>query len=267
MSLNKKIGKLRAVLHHGKGVRGRLAVAGIFCKNGGLLPFKKPARLLSLQTPWPGAPFLKLRDNAGDAILFSEVLAEEDYAILRTLDLQPKCVFDIGANIGLASFFLKTLYPEVRIYGFEPSPEEHEILEKNYAEWSGCTALPYAVGDHESDDVRFAANPDKTGGQHLAACGEEGEWNYIQVKMRRIDKLIQNADLPVPDLVKMDIEGGEVNALCGMGDYIDKPAAYILETHSASLHEQCLGKLKVCGYQVRLDVARNEMARILCLTK
>ena len=267
MSVQKKIKKLRAVLRHGRGVSGKLALASIFCKNGGLLPFGKNKKMLCIPTRWSGAKTLTLRDNAADAILFSEVLAEEDYAILRTLHLEPDCIFDVGANIGLASFFLRTLYPKASIVGFEPSPKEREILEQNYADWSGCTARPYAVGAEDNDDVRFASDSEKSGGQHLAAPGEAGDWNFITVKMRRLEKLIRDEKLPAPDLVKMDIEGGEVDALHGMGEYLDRPAAYVLETHSPALHEECLAILTRSGYRVRLDVARNADARILCMTK
>ncbi len=239
----------------------------LFAKHGGLLRYQGDGVRICIGTTHSGAPRLHFRDSGPDGILIAELLVEEDYKALRSLNLKPDVIFDIGANIGLGSFFMKTLYPEARVVGFEPSKAEGEVLARNYADWPGCELIPVAVGDQDGVNMRFAVHPDKTGGQHLAGEGDEAGWNYVEVPMRRIDALIGEGRLPAPNLVKIDVEGAETAVLKGFGRFLDVPAAYIMETHSESLHTECMNLLQARGYAVASDVPRGAGARILCMVK
>ncbi len=245
----------------------KLELLRLFACHGGLLSFGNGVELKSIGTRFEGAPRLHYRDTGPDGILVTELLVEEDYKALRALQLQPKVILDIGANIGLGSFFMKSLYPAARVIGFEPSRAEGEVLARNYAAWSACEWLPVAVGDQDGVNLRFAVHPDKTGGQHLATEDEADGWNYVTVPVRRIDALVDEGRFPLPDLVKIDVEGAEVAVLTGFGRYVDAPAAYIMETHSPVLHGQCLTLLQDKGYRVAADSPRGAGARILCMIK
>lgn len=266
MSLSRKLAMLGASLRLGRTLGDKAALLRLFAKHGGLLRYAGDKVLMSIGTMHPGAPRLHFRDSGPDGILIAELLVEEDYKALRSLNLRPRMIFDIGANIGLGSFFMRTLYPDAKVAGFEPSKAEGEVLARNYADWPGCELLPVAAGDQDGVNMRFAVHPDKTGGQHLASEEEEG-WNFVEVPMRRIDALIDEGRLPTPDLVKIDVEGAEVAVLRGFGRYLDAAAAYIMETHSESLHKECMDLLRAKGYTVADDVTRGAGARILCMVK
>ena len=267
MSLQRKCAMLGASLRLGRTWSDRLELLRLFAKHGGLMPYAGGHHLKSIETNFEGAPRLHFRDSGPDGILIAELLVEEDYKALRGLGLRPRVILDIGANIGLGSFFMKSLYPAARIIGFEPSQAEGSVLARNYASWSDCELLPVAIGDQDGVNMRFATHPDKTGGQHLAGAGDEEGWNYVCVPMRRVDALVNEGRFPVPDLVKIDVEGAEVAVLHGFGRYLNAPAAYIMETHSVSLHEACLNLLRAEGYRVVSDTPRGAGARILCMVK
>lgn len=246
----------------GRRFEDKAALLRLCASYGGLAAFK--GGRLRLETTVPGAPRLHLRDTAADAILMVEVLMEQDYRCLSRLSFTPRYILDIGGNVGLGSFYLKSLYPEAQITGFEPSPAEFEMLSANYAEWSGCVARQLAIGEEDGASLRFAVHPEKTGGQHVLAEGESSEgWHEIQVMARRVDRLIEEGTVRVPDLVKMDIEGAEVSALRGFGRYLEDVRAVVLETHSHELHQACLDLLGRAGHRVLDDTARSADARIL----
>ena len=59
-----------------------------------------------------------------------KILRGESYPIFNFIP-KPKNIFDIGANIGAASFFFAENYPESKIYSFEPARDLMPILQKN----------------------------------------------------------------------------------------------------------------------------------------
>lgn len=261
MGVTRKLTMASVALRLGRQLRDKGTLLRLCASYGGLGSFR--GGVLEILTNCSAAPVLYLRDTAADTILMVEVLMEQDYRCLRLLHFVPQQILDIGANIGLGSFYLKSLFPEAGITGFEPSPEEREILSRNYDAWGDCQALPYAVGDVDDVEIRFAVHPERTGGQHVLKNETLGDWHEIHCRQRRIDCLIEQGSIPVPDLVKMDIEGAEVEALRSFGSYLPKVGAFVLETHSPSLHQACLEILVSSGHRVLSDVARSSDARIL----
>ena len=265
MGLSRKISILATAFQLGRRWEDKAALLRLAASCGGLQPFSGGP--LVIETTSPAAPRLHIRQTSSDAILLIEVLMEKDYRCLERLSFTPASVVDIGGNIGLGSFYLKTLYPQAQITGFEPSPAEFQMLSANYAEWPGCRAFQQAIGDEDGATLRFAVHPDRTGGQHLLGDSDSGDWQEISVKTRRLDCLIREGSVPLPDLVKMDIEGAEVAALDGMGDFLPQIRALVLETHSVSLHEACLKKLAESGHRILHDQARSTEARIILAEK
>ncbi len=265
MGLGRKISMAAVALRLGRRFEDKAELLRLCACYGGLSRFR--GGHLTVETTAPGAPRLHLRHAQPDTILMVEVLMEQDYRCLESLSFTPASILDIGGNIGLGSFYLKSLFPKAEIIGFEPSPAEFEMLTANYAEWPDCRAFQNAIGDVDGAHLRFAVHPDRTGGQHVLGEGESGDWQEIQVTARRVDCLIQEGIAPVPDLVKMDIEGAEVMALRGFGSYLSKVRAFVLETHSAELHAACIRLLTEAGHTVLSDVSRSPEARILFTEK
>ena len=79
--------------------------------------------------------FVKTKKGQKEFIVFKKtlypfkILKGESYPIFDFIS-KPKYIFDIGANIGAASFFFAEHYPESKIYAFEPSSTILPILRK-----------------------------------------------------------------------------------------------------------------------------------------
>jgi len=230
-----------------------------------LLKFPRDGRVLRVATRHAGAPVLHLREQGSDAILLYEVLVAEEYRAIASLGLDPRNILDIGANIGLASFYLRTHFPNARLFGIEPSAKEMEILKMNYESWGNGVLLPMAAGDTDGIEVDFGVDAERTGGQHVVKGGATGEWKTEKILQRRVDRLIDEGTVLVPDLVKIDIEGAEVDALKGFGEYLAAPRAYIFETHSEELHQGCIDLLGKAGYKILQDKLVGRETRILCM--
>src|SRR4051794_17444067 len=68
--------------------------------------------------------------------------------------------------------------------------------------------------------------------------------------------------LPVPILLKIDVDGGEIEVLRGAHQLLNsRQALLVVETHSKQLEDACAGLLIDAGYDVR--IARNGWYRCL----
>ena len=65
--------------------------------------------------------------------LFREIFVKNVYFFGRYKQ-KKLLIFDCGANVGMATFYFKWLYPDSEIYAFEPDPTTFRLLEKNIAQ-------------------------------------------------------------------------------------------------------------------------------------
>ena len=92
----------------------------------------------------------------------------------------------------------------------------------------------------------------------------------LEVGIRSIDTLVEEGKIPPPNLVKIDVEGAELDVLRGATRIltVSRPLLF-LEAHSASLERSCSQMLRNLGYKVhRLgsEPSRDEHARhLVCL--
>ena len=73
------------------------------------------------------------RSSSSDMILIYEILLQSKYKseYFFPNELNPKVILDIGGNIGITSIYLSSIFPDAKIYTFEPIPDNFEILTKN----------------------------------------------------------------------------------------------------------------------------------------
>jgi len=72
-------------------------------------------------------------------------------------------------------------------------------------------------------------------------------------KTRTLDSLYANGRIRLPELVKMDVDGEELDVLQGSLKVISLAhPAYIIEVHSRQLEKDCTAFLKGLGYMVRI---------------
>jgi len=165
-------------------------------------------------------------------------------------------VFDVGANVGFYTLLAAKLVGNTgRVFAFEPAPRNLHYLRqhlalnrvRNAAIWS------VAVADR-SGTLSFDAGPNS----HMGRISTSGEFTVQAVSL---DELVTHEDLPPPNVIKMDIEGGEVQALVGARTVLTNHKPIILlATHGASVHQACCELLANCGYALRPVVAGATLA-------
>lgn len=167
--------------------------------------FKKSEVRISI--PWELAPTYCSR---------WEIPKEFEHLTVRWLTdyLRPGFVgIDVGANIGYFTVLMaKTVGPTGRVYAVEPAEDNLQYLRKNVErnQVDSVTILPFAAGS-QSRVRNFYLNKTRVlHGLYKHHLGELRE--IVQVREVRLDQLVKS---PV-DVVKIDVEGAELEVLEGM---------------------------------------------------
>ncbi len=66
-----------------------------------------------------------------------------------------RTVLDVGANTGQFAVAAAKLFPGPRVYSFEPLPACVTQLRRHASKLPNLTIYPFALGDHEADDLPF----------------------------------------------------------------------------------------------------------------
>ncbi|HEX7045615.1 MAG TPA: FkbM family methyltransferase [Burkholderiales bacterium] len=175
---------------------------------------------------WKGIP-LHYRPGTSDCGVIYEILMrpphKREYYVPAWI--RPATVFDIGGNIGITAVYLSTLFPDAKVYTFEPVPQNFAILEKNVATLKNVRAFPFGLGA-ESGQFEIYPSEDRAnlGGYSLHERRSEGANAGVDTKartvveIRRGDDVIAHEAIDRIDLIKIDTEGAEYEALTSIGD-------------------------------------------------
>ncbi|ACV24344.1 FkbM family methyltransferase [Methanocaldococcus fervens] len=131
----------------------------------------------------------------------------------------------MGANIGVATLYFKTLYPNSKIYAFEPVPETFELLKKNVGNLEGVEIFPYAVGSEGEITISYSE-----AGDVLSHKNGNLKKNVV-VKSISIKKFIEENKINHIDILKLDIEGSEIEVLRDLKDNFNIIDNIVMEWH------------------------------------
>ncbi len=170
--------------------------------------------------------------------------------------VQPGWVaFDVGANIGFVSLLLaKILGESGKIFSFEALPDNLERL-RTHVEINGLgerVNVILGAVSASSETVRFFVGPSGAMGKAEGSAGRsEGHRETLIVPGISLDDFVYREGNPPPQVIKMDIEGGEVLALQGMPHLLAEARPLILlELHGPEAARVAWDTLIGAGYQI-----------------
>jgi FkbM family methyltransferase len=194
------------------------------------LPRGTPATTLLI------SPKIETLDGASLAAQYCQIF--QNNAFLFQPDSARPRIIDCGANVGVFTLYFARRFPEARITAFEPDPRVFDVLAKNVAR---CCARSHivleqaAVTDCTDPFVSFC--PDHCdAGRIIESFQSEAS---IQVKAVRLrDYLSERCDL-----LKLDIEGAEVDVLNDCANCLGMVQRIFVEFHSFIRHPQRLDEM------------------------
>jgi len=140
-------------------------------------------------------------------------------------DLRPADVFwDVGAHLGMYTLPVGKYLRDGRVVAFEPDPVAAKFLKKNVSlnKLRNVFIVEKALCDRNGDGF---FDP------KLGRISDKSDKGVQVVECTRGETLVNGGKVPSPDVVKIDVEGGELEVVHGLGNLLHKIRVMIIEVH------------------------------------
>jgi len=157
-------------------------------------------------------------------------------------EYQFRTILDIGANDGEFAKNAREIFPHTKIYSFEPIPAVYQKLKEYFIEDKNFVAYNYALGNFSGDSVfymnEFSPSSSllemKEHKEHFDIALEE---TPISIKLERLDDFDFSEEIKRPLLVKIDVQGYELEVIKGGSEIIKSADAVVTEVSFTELYK------------------------------
>lgn len=154
---------------------------------------------------------------------------------LQSVGYQFSTVVDGGANTGQFARACAEVWPEAHIYSYEPLPLVSRALRQNLHDLADRVQIEEVALGAKEEVVIFHKTSYSLQSSVLTPVGIDYE--EIQVRQARLDDLLRDARLVSPVLLKLDLQGYELEALKGSTDLLHHVNAVLLEVGFEASYE------------------------------
>jgi FkbM family methyltransferase len=128
-----------------------------------------------------------------------------------------KTVYDIGAYHGGWSRTLKKFYPSVEIIMFEANPAHSDALSN-----SGIKFFNVALSNPGRQYVEFFNGQDSGDSYYKETTRHYDHKSSVQVKCHTLDDIVRDNNLAIPNFIKIDTQGSELDILAGASSLLSQ---------------------------------------------
>lgn len=181
--------------------------------------------------------------------------------------VEPFVIYDIGACVLHWTNVAKSVWPNSNIYCFEAMDSSEPIFIEN--------KVPYHIGllsDVDGKDITFYQNDTHPGGNSYYRENEQfnaevdkyfNDSHIRHYKSITLDSVVAAKNFPPPDMIKMDVQGAELDVLKGATQTLKSVKHLILELQrveynkGAPLREEVIAYLDSIGFRLETELFCN----------
>ncbi|MDO1448851.1 FkbM family methyltransferase [Rhodocytophaga aerolata] len=204
--------------------------------------------LTRLKKRWPVSGIVTLRfegtsfkayaacdDHIINNLFYESTYEQRELKIISILSKSCKVILDIGANTGIYSIVASLNNPSLKIFAFEPHPQNYVRLQKNVSLNQPNSVVPVqsAVGN-STGTIDFYIPADDSITDISSVSKEFSESIYrmnfkkIAVDLVTVDEFLELRQEQKVDVIKIDVEGYEYEVILGAYNTIKQQKPIIL---------------------------------------
>ena len=190
---------------------------------------------------FPAEMTFHYRPGTTDLLVLEQVFLDGEYHVEPIAPDSIEYIVDLGSNIGVTAMYWAQRYPRARMVLVEPDQENFALLQRNTSAFQDrCVLLNVAVADQRGEATFFRSEREYG---HSILKGDDSV-SEIRVRTLTVSDVIEEAGFPRVDLLKMDIEGGEIIVMPTIASWKHAPRYLIAELHPPyglrTFSEHCL---------------------------
>lgn len=194
------------------------------------------------------------------AYLFKEIFIWNEYFFKPSTNAP--IIIDCGANIGMSVFYFKKQFPNSKIIAFEANPYTYKLLANNVKINNLTDVETYNIALCEKDtEISFYID-NNIGTLRGSIKENRNGINELKIQAQKLSDYLKKYENV--DLIKMDVEGAEVNIINDLFETstINIAKEYIIEFHhnvlsSESKLSQFLHKFETNGFKYNIKASYN----------
>jgi len=166
--------------------------------------------------------------------------------LAKKFNIKPQVIYDIGSAVLHWERHARRIWRDSKIYCFDAFSPLEELYQKTNINYNMC-----CLSNVNDLEVKFYQNDFLFGGNSIFKEKNDKVFppeNFIVKKTITLDNLVESKNIPYPDLIKMDVQGNELNVIKGATNVLKCCSYLILELQEVEYNENAPMKDAVIEY-------------------
>lgn len=173
----------------------------------------------------------RLKNTAARNLKSGHIDSLEVLELIRS-ECTVRTIYDVGANVGTWSILARAIFPEARIIAFEPMRSHISEFENETRKLGNIQLYKLGLANSNTQmNLQVTSFSDASSILHgtalLCETYQISPAGVEEIHVARLDDLVEKERIAIPDLIKLDIQGYELEALKG-GIHTMQQTKYIL---------------------------------------
>jgi len=161
-----------------------------------------------------------------------------------------KTLIDVGSNKGQFGLLTRKFFPDIKIHSFEPQIEELNIQKKNLGS-NNINYYNFALGSEEKISNLYIT--ERKDSSSLLKPIETNSKKYLakeirKISVKRLDKLPGLNNIERPSILKLDVQGFELEVLKGSNEILNFIDYIITEVSFVEIYENQVMENKLVDF-------------------
>jgi FkbM family methyltransferase len=212
-----------------------------------------------------GSTYFKVEEHKEvshlEKVAAADLLPKPHTDYLKAMQIEPKVIYDIGACVLHWTRKAKEVWAKAEYYLFDAANSVQPFLAQ-----SGHEYAVSVLSDFDGKIVDFYEDKENPGGNsyYLETTGAFTEQHKTRRITMTLDTIVKQNNWKKPDLIKIDVQGAELDVLLGAKDVISNCKDIILECQHTNYNEGApkFNDIKLylesIGYQLVAEICKNE---------